>query len=200
MGRKGLFILFEGVDCVGKTTYAKHLNAYLNEQGHPSKYISFPQRQTPVGQLLNTVLNGDIILNEKATYLTFIANRLELMDEMNSMLVDGTNIVVDRYVYSGLAYGKATGLTREFMSRFNEPFIQPDIVFYTRPDEIHLDALYSGREIYETSSFQTMVLEEFESMCRKHDWYILHREHGIDRINKCIEVVVRAHLDGRDNM
>lgn len=49
-------------------------------------------------------------MEPKEAHLVFAANRQALMPLMMKKLLEGTHLVVDRYVYSGIAYTLAKGI------------------------------------------------------------------------------------------
>ena len=49
-------------------------------------------------------------LNDEAVHLLFAMNRWEQKEDLISTLESGTNLVCDRYAYSGVAYSGAKGL------------------------------------------------------------------------------------------
>ncbi|GAB0489256.1 hypothetical protein MMPV_000473 [Pyropia vietnamensis] len=60
---RGAFILFEGGDRTGKTTQARRTVTALAAAGvavHPPSPLRFPDRTTPVGRLLSTVLSNPL--------------------------------------------------------------------------------------------------------------------------------------------
>lgn len=56
---------------------------------------------------------------------------------MQKLLEGGTHLIVDRYVYSGIAYSAAKGnrhLTREWCSPAEQGLLAPDAVFFLQVD------------------------------------------------------------------
>lgn len=49
-------------------------------------------------------------MDPKEAHLVFAANRQGLMSRMKEKLLMGTHLIVDRYVYSGIAYTLAKGI------------------------------------------------------------------------------------------
>lgn len=74
--RKGLFIVLEGTDRVGKSTQAKLLAETLSGiYGNETYLISFPDRSTVIGKNLSNYLSGKLEINPHAVHLLFTANR-----------------------------------------------------------------------------------------------------------------------------
>ena len=106
--RRGLLIAIEGCDRGGKSTQCMILQKWLTEKlGTSTNYLKFPDRSTAIGGIINEYLTGQVHLPNESIHLLFSANRWELAERMESLLVQGQSIVLDRYVYSGVAYTSA---------------------------------------------------------------------------------------------
>jgi dTMP kinase len=66
MIRRGKLFIFEGLDLSGKSTCAKAIVPWLNEQGKPAIYVKAPG-QTPMGQVLR-----QMVIDQKVTGTTSI--------------------------------------------------------------------------------------------------------------------------------
>lgn len=99
---KGLFITFEGVDGVGKTTQAKLLNKALNEAGFNSVYT-----KEPGGNIRKMLLDPESKINPISEMLLYAADRAQHVEDtiLPHLHKNSKNIVVcDRYVDSTSAY------------------------------------------------------------------------------------------------
>lgn len=77
MQKRGLFIVIEGTDRVGKSTQTQLLVEHLSRIFSTNAcHVCFPDRTTTIGQSLNNYLKGNIELNPHAVHLLFTANRL----------------------------------------------------------------------------------------------------------------------------
>lgn len=56
----------------------------------------------------------------------FAVNRYEIAGEITRALVDGRNVVCDRYWLSGVVYGACDGLDQGWLARIHEGLPQPD--------------------------------------------------------------------------
>ena len=72
------------------------------------------------------------------------------MKAIQQTLETGTNIVCDRYWYSGVAYSAAKGMNFEWCKWADKGLLAPDLVIYLRanPDLLSKRALY-GQERFE---------------------------------------------------
>ena len=106
---RGAFIVLEGVDRCGKTTQVARLVERLAQDSSSVQAMRFPDRTTPIGRIINEYLQSSSSsdLNDAAIHLLFSANRWEATKTIQSHLQQGTNIVCDRYVHSGVAFSAA---------------------------------------------------------------------------------------------
>lgn len=103
--KRGALIVIEGVDRSGKSTQCKKLVQSLEKMNIKSKLITFPDRSTSTGKLIDEYLkNKECKLSDEAIHLLFTANRWENLEKMKSLLYDGVTLVVDRYSYSGIVF------------------------------------------------------------------------------------------------
>jgi dTMP kinase len=103
------FLVIEGLDGSGKSTQIKLIMKYLDECRRPFRYIHFPRTDSPFfGELIARFLRGDFgSLQSVDPYLVallYAGDRKDAMDEINSWLADGYTVILDRYVYSNIAF------------------------------------------------------------------------------------------------
>ena len=114
---KGKLIIIEGTNSSGKDTQANLLVKRLKEDNILCEKKSFPDYNTPTGKII-----GDCILGKnsssyfsegfsnippKVAALYYAADRSYNINSINELLNKGINIIVDRYVYSNMAYQAA---------------------------------------------------------------------------------------------
>ena len=104
-----MLIVLEGLDGAGKSTQVKKLRTYLEELFGSLEYIHFPRYDAPVyGELISRFLRGDFGSNEavhpQLVALLFAEDRHGAAPHIKSILQSGGNVLLDRYVYSNIAY------------------------------------------------------------------------------------------------
>ena len=105
----GLFVSFEGVDGVGKTTQVERLRAYLGAQGR-TVVVTREPGGTALGKavrqlLLHGVNEGAADIAPRAEALLFAADRAQHVAEtIRPALERGEVVITDRYLDSSLAY------------------------------------------------------------------------------------------------
>ena len=159
---RGSFIVFEGLDRSGKSSQASILCDSLRSQGRNVLLWKYPARETFLGKTIDGYLKNSVSLPDRSIHLLFSANRWETVDCLLTELNNGTDIVCDRYAYSGIAYSAAKGLDFEWCRSADIGLPQPDLVLYMKVSaEVARMRGGYGEERYEKEEFQRKVGECF---------------------------------------
>ena len=104
-----MLIVLEGLDGAGKSTQVKMLREYLEQRCPELEYIHFPRYEAPVyGDLISRFLRGEFGDNTEVhpqlVALLFAEDRHGAAPLMKEALAAGKTVLLDRYVYSNIAY------------------------------------------------------------------------------------------------
>ena len=104
-----MLIVIEGLDGSGKSTQVKRLRQYLESSGKPLTYIHFPRYDAPVyGDLIGKFLRGGFgsidAVHPQLVALLYAEDRRTAVPQMREAVKDGGILLLDRYVYSNIAY------------------------------------------------------------------------------------------------
>lgn len=104
-----MLIVLEGLDGAGKSTQVRKLKEYLAQRCGELDYIHFPRYDAPVyGNLISRFLKGDFGTNEtvhpQLVALLFAEDRHGAAPAIRRALQEGKTVLLDRYVYSNIAY------------------------------------------------------------------------------------------------
>ncbi len=104
-----MLIVLEGLDGAGKSTQVSMLKSYLSSICPQMEYIHFPRYDSPVyGDLISRFLRGDFGANDKVhpqlVALLFAEDRHTSQGFIRQCLEEGKIVLLDRYVYSNIAY------------------------------------------------------------------------------------------------
>jgi dTMP kinase len=162
MGKKGIFIVIEGLDGSGKTTQATLLAKQL-EQTYKVLLTAEPSRAKIGTFIRDCCLYEDKRLPTEAEALLFAADRIEHMySEVKPALEEGKLVICDRYIYSSLAYQGSAGLSHEWIKTINARALQPDIsIFIDVPPGRVIERLQRKKSVMETLETQTKVREVY---------------------------------------
>jgi dTMP kinase len=137
---RGKLIVFEGPDGSGKRTQSKLLLKYLRKTGIKTKYIEFPQYDTPFGSLVAKYLRGEFgdleSIPPEIPAILFALDRYQFLTELESSLARGTYVIANRYSESNLGYqaskvsDEAFGDFIKWLDCLEERLPKADLVFY----------------------------------------------------------------------
>lgn len=104
-----MLIVLEGLDGAGKSTQVKMLGEYLRSVRPELEYIHFPRYDAPVyGELISGFLRGDFgsieEVHPQLAALLFAEDRHGAAPMIRKTLEEGGTVLLDRYVYSNIAY------------------------------------------------------------------------------------------------
>jgi dTMP kinase len=197
MKKRGLLIVFEGLDRVGKTTQVKLLEKALVEMGHEVINQRFPDRTTETGKVLNQILTSTKNMDIKASHLLFSFNRWEKQDEMyNSLVKEGKTIIVDRYAFSGVAYSVANGAPVDYCMIPDQGLLRPDLVIQL---DMPIDEIKKrngfGEEKYENEEIQTKVQQNFKLFHNKKYWNLINANQSMENIHNEIISKIKSLIN-----
>jgi dTMP kinase len=103
------FLVVEGVDGSGKSTQIKLIKSYLESRKVRYQYVHFPRTETGIyGDLVARFLRGDFgSLNSVDPYLValiYAGDRKDAAQLIHDWLKEGYLVLLDRYVYSNIAF------------------------------------------------------------------------------------------------
>jgi len=104
-----MLVVLEGLDGAGKSTQVKKLKDFLAARCRTLEYIHFPRYDAPVyGPLISRFLRGDFGGNSQVhpnlVALLFAEDRHGAGPVIRKALDEGATVLLDRYVYSNIAY------------------------------------------------------------------------------------------------
>lgn len=113
-----MLVVLEGLDGAGKSTQVKKLKEYLESVCSSLEYIHFPRYDSAVyGGLISKFLRGGFGSNESVhpqlVALLFAEDRHNASTQIKATLNKGGCVLLDRYVYSNIAYQCAKLNTEE---------------------------------------------------------------------------------------
>ncbi|RDI77556.1 hypothetical protein Vi05172_g12391 [Venturia inaequalis] len=165
---RGKLIVLEGLDRAGKSSQCVKLAERLQKEGHKVRHMRFPDRTTPIGQMINSYLTGISEQEDHVIHLLFSANRWEAAAGIRSDIEAGTTVIIDRYYYSGCVYSAAKDNPTLPLAWARHPEVglpRPDVCLFLdiAPEEASRRGGF-GEEKYETKRMQDRVRELFAEL------------------------------------
>ncbi|MDH5541570.1 MAG: dTMP kinase [Nitrospinota bacterium] len=196
---KGKFIVLEGLDGSGKSTQAKRLVERLNLSGIKAVSLREPTDGQWGRKIREIAAKGreGITPEEELSY--FVNDRREDVEKnIIPALNDGMVVVMDRYIYSNMAYQGALGIDVDHIAEINREFPRPDLVIFLdfKPGEglgrVEMrgaaNAGFEKREFLE-KVYETYQLPQFEIMSR------ISAKGSVEEVGERIWGVVAPYLE-----
>ncbi|KAH3902839.1 related to Thymidylate kinase [Saccharomycodes ludwigii] len=204
--KRGYLILIEGLDRTGKSTQAQYLSeiSLLND---PILY-KFPNRSTNIGKIINRYLTDKTMetVPDQTIHLLFSSNRWECINEIKTCLLNGKNVILDRYVYSGIAYSMAKNIKQmdyKWCYNCDVGLLKPDLTLFFQNRKNAMNTGF-GDERYETADFQQQVATKFNEIFYKWEdkkylneniKFIDVENLSIRQVNKIVLQTVQEFID-----
>jgi dTMP kinase len=103
------FVVIEGLDGSGKSTQLELLKDQMRRDGVRFKYLHFPRLEVGYyGKLIARFLRGEMGSNDQVdpylVALIFAGDRADAAETIENWMEEGYMVIVDRYVYSNIAF------------------------------------------------------------------------------------------------
>jgi dTMP kinase len=182
-----MLIVLEGLDGAGKSTQLRAMQAYFKERRQAVNYMHFPYYRTPVyGTLIARFLRGDCgaidTVDPYLVSLLFAGNRFEMSADIRKWLDAGNIVLLDRYVYSNIAFQCAKLPGDEERMRLRNWILQMEYEHFgiPRPDiNLFLDVPLS------------FIKENLESPRKGEDRFYLEGKNDIHEASVVFQKTVR---------
>lgn len=199
MGRpRGIFIVIEGVDAVGKRTQTSLLKSWLRARGLSVRTLSFPAYETPIGTQIRSFLDGKVSYPPQVRAMLYAANRWEKKSELEAILSRADATIVDRYTGSNLAYGVSTGLDLEWLEAIEAGLPEPDITLVLdAPLTKTMPRRGDRKDSYESNArLQEKARSAYLELARKFGWTVVDADRGIGEVSASITAAVSKAMGG----
>lgn len=195
MATKGKIIVLEGTDKAGKTTQSRLLAEAIGVSGKICVVIDFPDYTTPIGLEIRAFLDGRRDYSAETKHLLFSANRWEKKKEIESMVENGTIVVMNRYWQSNLIYGAANDMDTSWLLRLDKGLPKEDlvIVMLVNPDVTTrraeaLDAFESDQKL------AAKAYKYYLKFAKQFKWKVIDGSKSKEQVHHEIMKVIRKEL------
>jgi dTMP kinase len=201
------FLVIEGVDGSGKSTQIKLIMKHLEDQGVSCRYVHFPRTDSLFyGELIARFLRGDFgsleTVDPYLVALLYAGDRKDASAEINSWLSNGHTIILDRYVYSNIAFQCAKLKERKKQEQLRDWILDLEYNYNKIPKpqvNILLDVPFSftqsklsvernGNDRDYLKGFRDIHEEDLEFQKRVRDMYLWQAQSCTDlKIISCVD-------------
>ena len=195
MAEKGKIIVLEGTDKAGKTTQSRMLAEAIKSLGRVCVIIDFPDYTTPIGTEIRAFLNGSRDYPAEAKHLLFSANRWEKKKEIDSMVQNGTIVIMNRYWQSNLIYGAANDIDISWLLRLDEGLPKEDIVIVILVDPSLSTKRADTQDMFESDSrLASRAHKNYFKFARQFKWRVIDGSKSKEQVHREIMKIVMKDL------
>jgi len=193
---RGTFIVFYGINNLGKSTQAKLLAERLNAQEHAAEYVKYPMYAlAPSGPIINEYLRGGNPqnLDFREFQILNALNRTQYEATLNAKLDAGTHVISEDYTGSGLAWGMGAGVDEQFLKAINSHLTKENIVFLFDGDRFK-EAVEASHQYEQNDALTETVRSAYKKLAAEYNWNIIHANQSIEAIQEQIWQIVKNRL------
>ena len=194
---KGKIIVMEGTDKAGKGTQSRLLMAALKLSGKICAIMDFPDYSTPIGVEIRAFLQGKRDYPNELKHLLLSANRWEKKNEIESMINNGTIIIMNRYYQSNLVYGISHGLNISWLINLDKGLPKEDIVIVLEvsPKSSSQRMVNEQDDIFENDQeLLAEVHKNYRKLAKQFKWKIIDGEKSKEHVHQEVMNIVRKTL------
>lgn len=189
---KGKFIALYSGNNLGKTTQVKAIKKELEKRGIKIKTVKYAVYDLePTGVLINQYLReGNPYKLDPVAFQTLqAANRYQYQPVIKQNLESRTWILAEDYIGTGIIWGIATGVDRDYLLRLNSGLRKPDleIVLVGKPFD-------TGHEQGHTHEDDRKLIEKVsqlhEKLALELNWVRVNANQKIPKVTKDIMQVI----------
>jgi dTMP kinase len=184
-----MYIVFEGIDGVGKSTQIQMLAEWLENNGFRVETLVEPT-DSEVGKLIRRILQHPDAQSDKfqkILALLFAADRMMIMDKLED---ESKIIISDRSFISSLAYQEPA----EWVETLNRYAKKPDLLILLDLDAKKSVARTSGEDTFENVNYLTGVRQNYLKLAENYTHEIIDADKGINKVSSDIKKAVAPYL------
>ncbi len=195
MATKGKVIVIEGTDKAGKTSQSRMLAETLKVSGKVCVILDFPDYTTPIGIEIKAFLDGKRDYPPEVKHLLFSANRWEKKKEIESMLENGTIIVMNRYWESNLVYGVANGIDANWLLRLDKGLPKENIILVILVNPSISAKRAEMQDAFESNpQLAAKAYENYLKFAKQFKWRIIDGSNSKEQVHQEIMKIIRKEL------
>lgn len=122
------FTVIYGANNLGKSEQVFRLTQNLVRRFIPVERIKYPIYDLePTGRLINSVVREGIPMEPIKLQKLYAQNRRDFEPTIKGIISNGTHIVAEDYIGTGVAWGLTEGVSLEILEEINKDLLEPDI-------------------------------------------------------------------------
>jgi dTMP kinase len=192
---RGKIIVIEGTDKAGKGSQSRMLAETLKASGKVCVILDFPDYTTSVGMEIKAFLEGKRDYLPEVKHLLFSANRWEKKKEIESMLENGTIIVMNRYWQSNLVYGVANGMDTNWLLGLDKGLPKEDIVLVILVNPSISAKRAETQDMFESDSqLAAKAYRNYLKFAKQYRWKVVDGSKSKEQVHQEVTKIIRKEL------
>jgi dTMP kinase len=192
---KGKIVVLEGTDKAGKTTQSRMLAEALKVLGKVCVIIDFPDYTTPIGMEIRAFLDGKRDYPAEVKHLLFSANRWEKKKEIESMVENGTIVVMNRYWQSNLIYGAANDMDTSWLLKLDKGLPKEDLVIVILVNPSISTKRAETQDAFESDSqLAAKAYKNYLKFAKQFGWKVIDGSKSKDQVHQEIMKIIKKEL------
>jgi dTMP kinase len=192
---RGKIIVIEGTDKAGKGSQSRMLAETLKASGKVCVILDFPDYTTSVGMEIKAFLEGKRDYLPEVEHLLFSANRWEKKKEIESMLENGTIIVMNRYWQSNLVYGVANGMDTNWLLGLDKGLPKEDIVLVILVNPSISAKRAETQDMFESDSqLAAKAHRNYLKFAKQYRWKVVDGSKSKEQVHQEVTKIIRKEL------
>ncbi|MDQ3854521.1 MAG: dTMP kinase [Thermoproteota archaeon] len=195
MTTRGKIIVIEGTDKAGKGSQARMLAETLKASGKVCVILDFPDYTTSIGMEVKAFLEGKRDYLPEVKHLLFSANRWEKKKEIESMLENGTIIVMNRYWQSNLVYGVANGMDTNWLLGLDKGLPKEDIVLVILVNPSISAERAETPDMFESDpQLAAKAYRNYLKFAKQYRWKVVDGSKSKEQVHQEVTKIIRREL------
>lgn len=193
---KGAFIVFYGINNLGKSTQAKKLVETLKNESVNAEYLKYPIYDlAPSGTMLNAYLRGGnpYALAAREAQMLYALNRTQYQPIIKAKLDSGVTIIAEDYTGTGLAWGMGGGVDETFLKEINSHLLKEDLSFWFDGQRF-TDGIETGHKHEQDNELTNRVRQMHDKLAEEFSWKKVDANRSIEEIQQELYLQVKDFL------
>ena len=192
---RGKIIVIEGTDKAGKGSQSRMLAETLKASGKVCVILDFPDYTTSIGMEIKAFLEGKRDYLPEVKHLLFSANRWEKKKEIESMLENGTIIVMNRYWQSNLVYGVANGMDTDWLLGLDKGLPKEDIVLVILVNPGISAKRAEIQDMFESDpELAAKAYRNYLKFSKQYRWKVVDGSKSKEQVHQEVTKIIRKEL------
>ncbi len=168
--KRGLFIVFEGIDGAGKKTLSGFTKDFLKTKKIGVTTFEYPDYGGIWGKIIDRYLHNEIELNVVEEFFLYFTDILKDQDKIEKSLKDGFFVISDRYLSSTVAFQCAKGFNYNRAKSIVDTMdvLIPDLTILLQiPPGMAAERKYKDKNALDRHEKDVNLLKNVDSMYHK---------------------------------